>query len=175
MSVRKASPWIALAVAGALLVPQWVSAQELKIAFVDARRAVASSNSGKAAKGKLDKLTEQKRDELRPREQELKRLSEEFEAQRFVLSKDALADREIQLLKRRRDLERDFQAAQEEFEIEQRRVFDPLLRSVRAAVQKVGEDKGFTVILERGSPGVLYYEDGLDITDLVIERLNESS
>ena len=165
--------WFTLLLGAVLLAPSFASTQEIKIAFVDARRAVNSSKQGKAAKAKLDTVSESKRQELRPREEELKRLAEEFESQRFVLSKNALQEREIDLLKRRRDLERDFQAAQEEFEIEQRRVMDPLLRAVRAAVQKVGEDKGFTVILERGSPGVLYYEDGLDITDLVIQRLND--
>ena len=165
--------WFTLLLGAALLAPSFASAQELKIAFVDARRAVASSKQGKAAKAQLDSVSESKRQLLRPREEELKRLTEEFESQRFVLSRDALQEREIDLLKRRRDLERDFQAAQEDFEIAQRKIMDPLLREVRTAVQKVGEDKGFTVILERGSPGVLYYEDGLDITDLVIQRLND--
>ncbi|MBW2414457.1 MAG: OmpH family outer membrane protein [Deltaproteobacteria bacterium] len=175
MSIGFRRFWLPLLIVAGLLMPSFASAQELKIAFVDARRAVASSNQGKAAKAQLDSVSEAKRNELRPREQELKRLSEEFESQRFVLSKDALQEREIDLLKKRRDLERDFQEAQEEFEIEQRKIMDPLLRDVRSAVQKVGEDKGFTVILERGSPGVLYYEDGLDITDLVIQRLNDKS
>ena len=172
MSIRT-RPWLSLCLVSLLLTPALASAQELKIAFVDARRAVAGSKQGKAAKQRLDSVSEKKRDELRPREDALKRLTEEFESQRFVLSKDALQEREITLLKKRRDLERDFQSAQEELEIEQRRIMDPLLREVRNAVQSVGETKGFTVILERGSPGVLYFEDGLDITDLVIQRLNE--
>ena len=173
MSIRTWRPWLAPVLMGVLLAPAFASAAELKIAFVDARRAVAGSKQGKAAKQQLDSVSEKKRGELRPLEEELKRITEEFESQRFVLSKDALQEREITILKKRRDLERDFQSAQEELEIAQRKIMDPLLRDVRAAVQKVGETKGFTVILERGSPGVLYFEDGLDITDLVIQSLNE--
>lgn len=173
MSIRTWRPWLAPALVAVLLAPAFASAAELKIAFVDARRAVSGSKQGKAAKEQLDSVSSKKQAELRPREEELKRVTEEFESQRFVLSKDALQEREIDILKKRRDLERDFQAAQEELEIEQRKIMDPLLREVRAAVQKVGEAKGFTVILERGSPGVLYFEDGLDITDLVIQNLNE--
>ncbi len=173
MRIQTRRSWFSLALIGVLLTPAFASAEEVKIAFVDARRAVAGSKQGKAAKQKLDDVSQKKREELRPREDELKRLTEEFESQRFVLSKEALQEREISLLKRRRDLERDFQSAQEELEIEQRRIMDPLLRDVRAAVQKVGEANGFTVILERGSPGVLYFENGLDITDLVIQSLNE--
>ena len=173
MRIQTRRSWFSLALISVLLAPAFASSEEVKIAFVDARRAVAGSKQGKAAKQQLDDVSQKKREELRPREDELKRLTEEFESQRFVLSKEALQEREISLLKRRRDLERDFQSAQEELEIEQRRIMDPLLRDVRAAVQKVGESNGFTVILERGSPGVLYFENGLDITDLVIQSLNE--
>ncbi len=173
MRIQTRRSWFSLALISVLLAPAFASAEEVKIAFVDARRAVAGSKQGKAAKQQLDDVSQKKREELRPREDELKRLTEEFESQRFVLSKEALQEREISLLKRRRDLERDFQSAQEELEIEQRRIMDPLLRDVRAAVQKVGEANRFTVILERGSPGVLYFENGLDITDLVIQSLNE--
>ncbi len=173
MRIQPRRSWFSLALIPVLLAPAFASAAEVKIAFVDARRVVAGSNQGKAAKQQLDQVSQKKREELRPREDELKRLTEEFESQRFVLSKEALQEREISLLKRRRDLERDFQSAQEALEIEQRRIMDPLLRDVRAAVQKVGEANGFTVILERGSPGVLYFENGLDITDLVIQSLNE--
>lgn len=173
MRIQTRRSWFSLALISVLLAPAFASSEEVKIAFVDARRAVAGSKQGKAAKQQLDDVSQKKREELRPREDELKRLTEEFESQRFVLTKEALQEREIGLLKRRRDLERDFQSAQEELEIEQRRIMDPLLRDVRAAVQKVGKSNGFTVILERGSPGVLYFENGLDITDLVIQSLNE--
>ena len=173
MRTQTRRSWLSLALISVLLAPAFASAEEVKIVFVDARRAVNSSKQGKAAKQQLDTVSQKKREELQPREDELKRLTEEFESQRFVLSKEALQEREIDLLQRRRGLERDFQAAQEELEIEQRRIMDPLLRDVRAAVQKVGEANGFTVILERGSPGVLYFENSLDITDLVIQNLNE--
>ena len=164
MRIQTRRSWFSLALISVLLAPAFASSEEVKIAFVDARRAVSGSKQGQAAKQQLDEVSQKKRE---------KRLTEEFESQRFVLSKEALQEREISLLKRRRDLERDFQSAQEALEIEQRRIMDPLLRDVRAAVQKVGETNGFTVILERGSPGVLYFENGLDITDLVIQSLNE--
>jgi hypothetical protein len=37
----------------------------------------------------------------------------------------------------------------------------------------VGRDNGFALILIRGAPGVLYYKEALDITDVVIERFNK--
>ena len=175
MQIRNKRSWLALALLAPLLAPAASSAEETRIGFIDTIRAVSSSRDGKLAKTRLDKLSESKRNELRPREAELKRLTDEFEAQRFVLSKEALQEREITIVKRRRDLERDFEAAKEDLQIEERKLMDPLIRRVVAAAKKVGEDKGFQVILERSSPGVMYYHDELDVTDLVIERMNEGS
>ena len=42
-------------------------------------------------------------------------------------------------------------------------------------VEEVGKSKGFTLILRRGTPGVLYSREKLDITDLVIEKYNAKS
>jgi Skp family chaperone for outer membrane proteins len=49
----------------------------------------------------------------------------------------------------------------------------PILKAVLNAVSNVARDKGYSVVLEKASPGVLFYSDDLDITDQVIERLNE--
>lgn len=164
---------LALAALVLLCAPAAARAQQ-KFAFVDSIRAAANSKEGKAAQERLKNMTDQKREEFRPKEEKLKRLQEEFETQRFVLSKEALQERELDMLKGRRNLERDLQEAQEEFEIEQRKLMQPILKAVLDAVSDIARDKGYHVVLEKQSPGVLFYSDDLDITDQVIERLNES-
>ena len=41
--------------------------------------------------------------------------------------------------------------------------------------ESIGRDQGFTMIGERGTPGLLYSREALDITDLVIKRFNRKS
>ena len=150
------------------------AAEDLKIGFVDQRRAVYNSDSGKRAEKTLTSLLEAKKGEIKPREDELKKLLEDFESQKFVLSKDALTEKQIELEKRRRDLERDRTAAEEEMQIEQRKLLAPLVEQFSKAVEEVGKEKGFDIIMDRSSPGILYYQDALDVTDLVIKRLNSN-
>lgn len=164
---------LALGVIAGFWLPAVASAQGPKIAFVDTTRAAANSKAGKEADQALSSLRDQKRGEFGPKEQALKQLQEEYETQRFVLSKTALQERELELLKKRRDLERDLAAATEEFEIEQRKLMQPILQSILQAVGQLAKEQGYDVILEKTSPGVLFYSDTLDITDLVIARLNE--
>ena len=167
-----ATSTVTLALAALLLAPALAGAQDQRIGFVDTTRAAANSRDGKAAEQSLKNLREQKRDEFRPKDERLKRLQEELQTQRFVLSKAALQERELEIYKLRRNLERDLEAAQEEFELEQRKLMQPILQSILQVVNQVAQDKGYLVILEKTSPGVLFYSDTLDITDKVIARLN---
>ncbi len=170
--------WIALAcVLGALaLGPGATPASakdEIRIAVVDGRRALISSNEGRAAEKALKALMERKRKAIGPEEAELKRLEEEFQNQQYVLSPSAAQERKLELIKRQRDLERKMREAQDDLELEQRKLMQPMLEKVEKALKELGKEKGFTVILERSSPGVLYTAENLDITDLVIQKLNE--
>jgi outer membrane protein len=170
---------VASAVAALLLLPGSALGQEgsevVKIAIVDITRAVGNSSQGKEAEKALTSLMENKRDTLRPEEEELKRLSDEYESQRFVLSKEALQDRELELMKRKRDLERDMAAAREEIEIEERKRMQPIMQRVDRVIRQIGREKGFTLIIEKSNPFVRYYQESLDITDIVTARLNEAS
>jgi outer membrane protein len=171
--MSSASKIAALALAAAMMVPVLASAQGLGVAIVDSRRAAANSKEGKAAEQQLKDLSSRKRDEFMPKEEKLKRAREEYETQRFVLSKEALQEREIEIVKLRRNMERDLEEAQEEMAIEERKLMQPILRKILRAVKDVARAQGYQVVLERSSPGVLFYSDDLDITDLVIAKLNE--
>ena len=51
----------------------------------------------------------------------------------------------------------------------------PILKSIMSVLNEIARDKGYDVVIERSSPGVLYYSEQLDITDRLIELLNEKS
>ncbi len=159
--------------AGLLLAGPAAAAESVRIAVVNQQRALASSNEGRAAEKALKSLMQKKRTELEPLEQELKRQQEEFESQKYVLSRSALEERKLDLLKRQRDLERSMREAEDDLEIENRRLMQPLVKRIEKALSELGKEKDFTVILETKSTAVLYAEESIDITDLVIKKLNK--
>jgi outer membrane protein len=162
-----------LTFAGLLLAGPAAAAESVRIAVVNQQRALASSNEGRAAEKALKSLMQKKRTELEPLEQELKRQQEEFESQKYVLSRSALEERKLDLLKRQRDLERSMREAEDDLEIENRRLMQPLVKRIEQALSEIGKEKDFTVILETKSTAVLYAEESIDITDLVIKKLNK--
>ena len=162
---------IALA-AFALLAASSASAADT-VAIVDLKKAVSQSQEGKAAENKLKTLADRMQEEFKPKQERVKRLREELETQRFVLSKEARQERELDIVKQTRDLERELEAAQEELQIEERKLTQPILENILTSVKALARDEGIDLVLERSNPALIYYGETLDITDKVIERLNK--
>ena len=109
---------LSLGLALSLFVPALEAAADFKLAVVDRRRAVMSSSQGKEAEKTMAQLQEKKKKELEPRGARCKKMQEDLEAQRFVLSEDALQEKAIEFQSCQRDLERDVQAARDEMAVQ---------------------------------------------------------
>ncbi len=174
MAKRGLRSWLALGGIAGLLVPTLAVGAELKIGFVDQRGAILTSTEGREAERVLRELATEKQQEIAPREEELRRLGAELEAQRYVLTPQAIEERRLDLVKKRNDLERAVQEVQEELQLVERKLLAPLVKRFGEAVQEIGKKEDLSLILDRSSPGVLYLEDGLDITERVVEHLNHN-
>jgi len=165
---------IALSVlfAGSLLSAGIASAAD-SVAIVDLKKAISESASGKAAETKLKSIADKMQEEFKPKQERVKRLREELETQRFVLSKEARQERELDIVKQSRDLERELEAAQEDLQIEERKLTQPILENILSSVKALARDEGIDLVLERSNPALIYYGEALDITDKVIERVNK--
>jgi len=91
-----------------------------------------------------------------------------------VLSQEALEERRIEIARKKSKLERAVEEAREEMAVAERKAFQPLLTKVEELLKEIGKEKGLLMIMEKSSPGVLYYSEALDITDVLIDRLNKS-
>ena len=121
MGIRSLGSRVVLGAIASLLVSVSALAADLKIAYVDQRQAIANSTRGQEAQKMLTDLAAKMQGELQPQQEEYQRLGSELEAQRYVLTGDAIEERRIDLEKKRRDLERELQKAQEELQIEERK------------------------------------------------------
>ncbi len=166
--------WITLGCILAVLLPVTARAEDsAKLAFVDLRKAIFASRDGKAAQQQFAKLEESKLQDLKPMRDELQRLQEELEKQKYLITEEALAERQLDIMKRRRDPERDIRSAEDDLQLEQVRLLQPIQKTVAKVVEKLGKDKGFTMIVDKSSRGLLYTDKSMDITELVVQKLNE--
>jgi len=157
----------------AFSVPALSSAADFKLAMVDRQKALISSDKGKEAEKTLSELQDKKKEELEPRSEKCKKIQEDAESQKFVMTDEAIQEKAMEFQRCSRDLERDVQAAKDELVVQQQKLLTPIAKKLEDVVNAIGKEKSFDLILDRSTPGVLYSPDALDVTDLVIKRLNE--
>ena len=173
MDLRVRTAGLRLGLALSVLLPALPAAADFKLALVDRQRALISSDKGKEAEKTLTQLQDKKKKELEPRSNACKKIQEDADSQKFVMSDDALQEKAIEYQRCGRDLERDVQAAKDELVVQQQKLLAPIAKKLEDVVNSIGKEKQFDLILDRSTPGVLYAPDSLDVTDLVIKRLNE--
>jgi outer membrane protein len=161
----------ALVCTGALLLPHAAAAQQ-KVAFVDPQEVVASSNEGKQIRDRLEAIQKEKQSSLDAREKEFTTAQQEFQSQLSILTPEKLEERQLELQRLKGRLQRDAETAQEELLLERQRLLGPLLRRVENIIREVGKEDGYTIILQPHQ-GIVYFDDGVNITKKVIERINK--
>jgi outer membrane protein len=164
---------IALAVSLAILSAPALAAAQAKIGFVDQRKAVFSSKEGKGAEKRFSEIVEERSSRFRPLRDDLQRLQEEYEKQKYVLSEEALQERRIDILRRQRDLERDSKELEEDLQIEQVKLLQPIQKRIQDVIAEIGREQELTLIVDKSMVGLLYIDDSLDVTELLIEKLNQ--
>ena len=164
-----------LAGALALLVAWTTAAQDegIKIGIVDLSQAINATEEGKAAREELNRKQRDAKQQVQPLVDQHKALEEEMKSKRYVLSDEALFAKQADLLELRNKIESKLKELEGQLKIDQGRLEAPLVSKLREIVQTVGKEQGFTVIMDRQTPGLVYSREALDITDQVTARFNK--
>jgi outer membrane protein len=158
----------------ALLVWGTAATEEgIKIAVVDLDQALNSTEEGKAAREELARKQREAEAKLQPQVERFKKEQEELKSKKFVLSEEALYQRQLDIIELRNEIESQAKELEGKWKVDQERIVGPLRKKLVDIVQSIGKDQGFTLIVERGTPGLLYSREALDITDAVIARFNQ--
>ena len=163
----------ALLVAFALGVAGAAAAQEVKIGIVDIEQALSSTDEGKAAREEISRKSREARAQLEPMMEQRKTLAEELQGKKYVLSDDALFQKQVQLAELENKIKSKAEELEGQLKIEQVKMLAPLQTKMQGIIDQIGKEQGFTLILSRNNPYVMYARETLDITDLVIARFNK--
>ncbi|MFL6237012.1 MAG: OmpH family outer membrane protein [Thermoanaerobaculia bacterium] len=144
----------------------------VRIAVIDTEKILLSSNAGKKAVADLKKLQEQREKELGARAQELKDLQGKINDGRLSLAQDKLAD----LSKQYEEKEISLRRAQDDATRELTKQRDAMLAQiddrVMPVINQVGKELGYTLIFRKFESGLIYADEGVDITNVVIQRID---
>jgi outer membrane protein len=173
VQVHKAVVLLGLA---AILV--WGTAAQdegVKIGVVDIDQAISSTTEGKSAREEFARKQREAEGKVQPMIEKYQALEEELKQKKFVLSDEALFQKQLDLAQMRNEIETKMKELEGQLQLDQKRLEGPLTKKLVDVIESVGKDSGFTMILRRGSPGLLYTREALDITDQVIKKYNQKS
>jgi outer membrane protein len=165
-----AAPLAAQQAAPAAAAP--AAAGALKIAVIDTEKILLSSQAGKKALADLKKLQEQKETELRGKAQELKDLQTKITEGRLSLAQDKLADLSKQYEEREIALRRLQDDATRELSKKRDEMLAQIDSRVMPVINQAGKDLGYTLIFRKFESGLIYADEAVDITSLIIQRLD---
>jgi outer membrane protein len=173
MQVHKALVFLFLAA----IVVWGTAAQDepLKIGIVDVDEAISSTAEGKAARDELARKQREAQAQIQPLLERLKEMEDDFKAKRFVISDEARFQKQLDLAEVQNEIESKVKELKGQLQVDQERLRGPLLAKLGEIVEEVGKSGGYTMILHRAAPGLLYAREALDVTDLVIEKYNQKS
>ena len=171
MHVHKALVLIALA--ALLVVGTAASDEPVKVGVVDIDQAISSTDEGKAAREELARKQREAETRLQPLIERYQESEEDLKAKKFVLSDDALYQKQLDLAEMRNQIQNKLKELEGQLQVDQTRLEGPLKKKLMDIISDAGKGAGFSVILQRGAPGILYTREALDITDLIIEKYNQ--
>ena len=159
-----------LILCAAMLFPIFAGAQSHKIGIVDSQKVLSEMPEMKSMQSELDNLAKKYEDTLVQLQKEFQTKYQDFvkEQETMVESIKSRKQQELEdLSKRIQDLNN---VAQQDMQKKQVELFAPIQTKLREAINKEGNDGGFTYIMDASQ--MLYVGNGSeDVTSLVKSKL----
>jgi outer membrane protein len=144
-----------------------------RIGYVDVQRVIVRSVAGVAAREQLEKDKVAMQKDVDNRKVEVDKLREEMEKKGLVLSAESRREKEETLQRKVRDLRRLAEDLEKELQKKEQAATQKILQELTGIIEKMGKERGFLLIVERRSGGVIYGDPEGDVTDEVIKLYDQ--
>lgn len=145
-----------------------------KTGFVDIREIMIKSDAGKKASEEFKKFYEKDRARIQDKETELKKLKEELERQKSILTENAMKEKETDYQKKYRDYQLLVKDSNEDLQRRDQELSKKLLPEILKAIHAIGEREKYTLIMDIGTTPVAYYAKENDLTKRVTDEFNKT-
>ncbi len=143
---------------------------EVKIGVINPQKIMDNTKKGIAIQKKLEKLQGEKQQEIKALQDEIKKLQKDLNSP--ALNNDARQKKTIQIQEKQKNLKRYIEDARNEFARESQKEFLNLEKELMPLIENLGRQKGFTIIIDVTRPGIVYYDEAMDITAEVIKAVD---
>lgn len=142
-----------------------------KIGIIDLQKILESSVAGKSIQNELKLQKDKMESDLKQKGAEIETIGKRLEREAMVMSKDMREEKE----REQRIKINDFKSLQKKYRTElqklEAQLMNELQDDLKGLVENIGKKEGYLMIINK--LGVLYAPTSIDITDKVIQQLND--
>jgi outer membrane protein len=151
--------------------------QTAKIAVIAFQVAVAQTNEGQREFADLEKKFDPRRQQLKQQSDEIDTLTKQLQSQSATLSDDERASKTQEINEKKRQLDRNTQDAQSDFQEAVQDLYQKLGSKVYDVLESLAQKRGYTLVLDisQQQNPVLYASAATNITKDVIDAYNVKS
>ena len=151
------------------------AADVAKIGIVDFQRILDVSIAGKEAQTEIKAAGKKMEDDLKTKGAEIEELQKRLEREALVMSSDMREEKQ----REGRIKVNDFKVLQKKYMAEFKKLEQEIIRRIRIEVfdliDRIGEEEGFLLILERQESGAIYFPNTIDVTDKLIQKYDQQT
>ncbi|WP_413943510.1 OmpH family outer membrane protein [Bdellovibrio sp. HCB-162] len=145
---------------------------ESQVGFVDIPKAVQATSVGKKAKAELEVQFNKKKKELDQKEANLRKLRDDLDKKKSVLSAAALKEKQTELQNEMLKFREELGQSQADIQKKNDELTKPVMEKLQRVIAKVSKDKGFSIVFQ-GTPDILYANPAVDLTDDVVKEFEK--
>ena len=150
-----------------------MGADTLKIGIVDMQEFQKKSRKFQKSSEGLKKKYEAMKKKLDDEREALGKLEEEFRKQSMMLSFDAKEDKKRELEKKSRYFKYLYDDYTQEMKYAEQETTKKIGKELGEVVKEIGEKQGYVLILKKRTSGLIYFNEAIDITDLVAKEYDK--
>jgi len=157
------------------LQPAPLAAQNVKVGVVDLQKFQKNSKAFQRASLVVKKKFDDMQQKLNDERNALGKLDEELKKQSMMLSLDAQEDKKREFEKKQRQFKFMYDEYSQEMKDTEMEAIKKVMKELEKVVEDMGKKEGYTIILERRTLGLLYFNNTIDLTDRVTEAYDKQN
>jgi outer membrane protein len=152
-----------------------LAADKSGIAFVDVRKVLLESKVGKKNKAEFEKMIKQKEAAISKEEEKLKALQQAFQKDQLLMTEEQKKAKQQEFQEKADVYQKMVKEAKQEVNKKDSEYTSKALGEIRGIIAGIAKEMKLSLVLEASESGLLYAEEGMDLTPKVMERYDAKS
>lgn len=144
-------------------------------AYVDLQKAMETVKDGANAKAKLEKEFNEKKKMITNREEEIKKMTAEYQKKQLVMSNDKKAEEEQKIQKKMMEYREIVQQSETQMQKRQMELTQPIIDNIKDVVSEIAAKAKYDLVYEKNQSGIFFASNAKDVTDEVIKGYDEKN